>query len=150
MERTIKDILHEDAVNAAILKKNDPKLKEIKNRISKRLGYENFNDFLKGNCLNNSAFVANTLEQLMDQIIFEYHDKATLEKNVTVIDGNSVGADCFAGVKFSNPQYKEQFNVIPVGRTEEASGPITLQLEIDTSSIEDFLKGVSFGIKLKK
>lgn len=137
-------------MNNKIPIKRDLKLNEIKNRICKSMGYESFNELLKDNCLNNSAFVARTLEQIMNQIVFEYHDKASLKKNVTEIDGNSVDADCFAGVKFSNPQYKEQFNLIPVGRTEEASGPITLQLEIDTSSIENFLKGVSFGIKLKK
>ncbi|WBS75682.1 hypothetical protein PF438_04140 [Elizabethkingia meningoseptica] len=31
-----------------------------------------------------------------------------------------------------------------------STGPFFLRLEIDTSSIENFLKGVSFGIKLKK
>lgn len=126
MEKTIKDILHEDAVNAAILRKNDPKLKEIKNRICKSMGYESFNELLKDNCLNNSAFVANTLEQLMDQIIFEYHDKASSH------DG------------------KIKIGKIRAEENSQPSGPIVLQLEIDTSSIENFLKGVSFGIKLKK
>ncbi|MDV3877823.1 hypothetical protein CMU01_17515 [Elizabethkingia anophelis] len=143
-------------MNNKIPIKRDLKLNEIKNRICKSMGYESFNELLKDNCLNNSAFVARTLEQIMNQIIFEYHDKASSNEGKTDLKSAKIfAADCFDASMVLKNHYKEQFNVIPVGKIEVnenslASGPITLQLEIDTRSIEDFLKGVSFGIKLKK
>lgn len=77
-------------------------------------------------------------------------NKIPPKKKLIDIDSILSAAGCFDASMVLKNHYNEQFNVIPVGRTEEVSGPITLQLEIDTSSIENFLKGVSFGIKLKK
>lgn len=82
-------------------------------------------------------------------------NKIPPKKKLIDIDSKLSAAGCFDASMVLKNHYKEQFNVIPVGKIEVnenslASGPITLQLEIDTRSIEDFLKGVSFGIKLKK
>lgn len=148
-------------MNNKIPIKKDLRLNEIKNLICKRIGYESFHELLKDNCLNNSAFVAKTLEQLMDQIIFEYHDKASSNEGKTeFVRAEVVAADPQAKVEVKDsvkniiPQYIEKLRVVPVfTKSEEnlqSSGPITLQLEIDTRSVEYFLKGVSFGIKLKK
>ncbi|MDV3603820.1 hypothetical protein CMU86_11695 [Elizabethkingia anophelis] len=80
--------------------------------------------------------------------------KKKLIESESELKSKSIGADCFDGVKNINPRYIEQLRVIPVYTKAEEnlslSGPIVLQLEIDTRSVEDFLKGVSFGIKLKK
>ena len=60
------------------------------------MGYESFNELLKDNCLNNSAFVARTLEQIMNQIIFEYHDKASSNEVKTELESAKIfAADCF-------------------------------------------------------
>ena len=128
-------------MNNKIPIKKDLRLNEIKNSISKRLGYENFNDFLKGNCINNSAFVAHTLEQLMDQIIFEYHDKASTNEGKTELKSAKVfAADCFDASMVLKNHYKEQFNVIPVGRNNQLPSTKKLYGFVSEDFVIEFTK----------
>lgn len=114
-------------------------LEKIKGDIALECGYESFNQLLKDHCMNNSSIIADALNNIIKDIAVRCFKYSSMNNKTILKDYPSLTG--VVGMKESD---------ISALKLNTSSSPVELILKVDTQLIEEFLKGLSFGIKLKK